>query len=295
MGSNLWEEVHRASESGFLSGAIGPYGFTRNFYWIGANSPRSAKRVDTIEAALSKAISNDVIMAGPQTHSEAGLIVPALEPDGITPLKEITLIGAGAQGDMWVNTGVAGDEGLQVLANYTTLINFGIGGGSSSDYALNVQAVEGFRAFHCKFEGPDGTCVLFDGTASAQCSFARVYNCEIAFCGSGILFDNSGFGFPTEIDIRDCLFHDQTVVCIGDGPTGGGVLGLWVKDSQFETAEDGTEPTDFVKVDRVGDTGSFSGNRFAIATNDTAKLTIAAGVHWMANATEAGWSTARPS
>jgi len=294
MGQQLWNEIHRASESGFLSGAVGPYGFTRNFYWVGANAPISAKRVDTLQAAMDLVISEDVIMAAPQTHAEANLILPALDPTGAA-LKGVTLIGAGAQGDMWVNTGVAGDEGLRVLANYTTLINFGIGGGSSADYALNVRAVEGFRAFHCKFEGPDGTCVLLDGTATGQVSFARIYDCEFAFCGSALLGDNSAFGFPTQVEIKNCLFHNFTVVGVGDGPTGGGFADIWLTDNVFADDEAGAAPTQYINLARAGDSGIISGNRFSTPTHATGVLTIGAQMIWVANGTEAGWSTARPS
>lgn len=293
MGSNLWEEIHRASEAGMLAGVTTPYGFTRNFYWIGANAPLSAKRVDTLAEAFTKVISNDVVMAGPQTHSEAGLIIPATDPSG-NVLKEVTLIGAGAQGDMWVNTGVAGDEGLQVLADYTTLINFGIGGGSSADYALNVNAVEGFRAFGCKFEGPDAICVKLDGTATGQVSFARLIGCEFAWCGSGLYFEESTWGYPTQVEVRDCLFHNNTVACV-DEQTDGGVQNLFLTDSVFDTLEDGTQPADFLHLDFAQNRGIISGCRFAMATNEADDLKIAAGIHWVSNATEAGWSTARPS
>ena len=77
--------------------------------------------------------------------------------------------------------------------------------------------------------------------------------------------------------------------------TGGGVADLWVEDCYFNDNEDGTAPTDYVKVDRAGDTGMITGCRFSIATNASADLKIAAGIMWVANATEAGWTTARPS
>lgn len=282
MGQNLWEEIHRASEAGILSGTTTPYGFTRNFYWVGANSPLSAKRVDTIAEALAKVISNDVVMCAPQTHNEAGLVIPALEPDGITPLKEVTLIGAGAQGDMWVNTGVAGDEGLQVRADYTTLINFGIGGGSSSDYALNVWGVEGFRAFGCKFEGPDGTCVLIDdeagvATLAESSSFTRIYNCEFAFCGSALLFGRSLAGFVTQIEVKGCHLHNFTAVGVGDGANGGGGNNMWIDRCKFANQEDGTQPTDYINLTRAADTG-FVTDCFYAAVDADAKVQLDAGV-----------------
>ncbi len=293
MGSNLWEEIHRASESGMLSGAVGPYGFTRNFYWVGSNAPLSAKRVDTIEAAIALAISNDVIMAGPQTHAEGNLIVPATDRFGAT-LREVTLIGAGASGDMWLSPSGAADEGLQILSDYCTLINFGVSGGASADYALNVKSVEGFRAFRSTFEGPDGVCVKLDGTDDSQVSYARIYNCEFKWCGSGLYFEESSYGYPTQIEVKNCLFHNCTVACV-DEQVDGGVQNLFMTDCVLDTLEDGTQPADFIHLDFTQNRGIISGCRLAMATNEADDIKIAAGIHWVANATEAGWSTARPS
>src|SRR3990167_8185406 len=287
---NIWGQVKQAAASGVL---MSGHSFTRNFWYVGENAPRMAKRADTISAMLALMSPGDVGVIGPQRHAEGNLIIPAT-------LSNITLIGAGGRGACYIEPSAAGDEGLQVLASDVTLINVGVAGGSSASYALNVKgnaaAKNGkrFRAFGCKFEGPTGTVVLLNGDANYNASDALFSDCEFAWGGSGILFDDSGYGYPTQIFIERCKFHNLTAVGVGLAASGG-VTNLILTDSVFDNQEDGTPPTDYIKVDRSGDTGVVSGCRFATATNATGVLTIAARIMWMANATEAGWSTARPA
>src|SRR3990167_8920458 len=258
---NIWGQVKQAAASGVL---MSGYSFARNFWYVGENAPRMAKRADTISAMLALMSSGDVGVIGPQRHAEGNLIIPAT-------LSNITLIGAGGRGACYIEP-------------------------SSAGYALNVKgnaaAKNGkrFRAFGCKFEGPTGTVVLLNGDANYNASDALFSDCEFAWGGSGILFDDSGYGYPTQIFIERCKFHNLTAVGVGLAASGG-VTNLILTDSVFDNQEDGTPPTDYIKVDRSGDTGVVSGCRFATATNATGVLTIAAGIMWMANATEAGWST----
>ena len=107
-------------------------------------------------------------------------------------------------------------------------------------------------------------------------------------------FDDSLFGFPTQILLRGCWFHEVTTAHLRDNVAAGGVVDLWVEDCRFMNSEDGTEPTDYIVVDRVGDTGMVSGCRFAAPTITAAKMTIAAGIMWVGNEAEDGLSTARP-
>jgi len=281
---NIWGQVKQAAASGVL---MSGYSFARNFWYVGENAPRMAKRADTISAMLALMSPGDVGVIGPQRHAEGNLIIPAT-------LSNITLIGAGGRGACYIEPSAAGDEGLQVLASDVTLINVGVAGGSSSSYALNISACARFRAYECKFEGPTGTCVLLSGSATDQAADVLFSDCEFAWCGSAILLDDSGYGYPTSIRIRNSWFHNYTAVGVGLA-AGGGTANLEIRDCVFDNLEDGTAPTDYIKVDRSGDTGTISGCRFATATNATGVLTIAAGIMWMANATEAGWSTARPA
>ncbi len=239
----------------------------------------------TIQSVVDNSNAGDVLYIDPAGYPE-NLVInnPGL-----------TLVGLGARGEPFINPASGGALQIGDLADDTVLINLGLAGASAAAFALNVNAAAECRFHGCKFEGPDGVVVLLDGTPGDQCGNIWFEDCEFAFGGAGVEFDNSAFGFPTQIRFRDCLFHGLTAAAMRNNASGGGVVDFWVKDCEFGNQEDGTEPTKYIQIDRVGDTGLFSGNRFATPTNAAAKMTIAAGVIWAANATEAGWSTARPA
>ncbi len=238
----------------------------------------------TIQAAVTAAAAGDAILIDPAEYDETVVIATA----------GLVLIALGTRGQAWINPSTAGAGGMQITADSVTVINLGIGGESTAGYALNLKAASEFRFFGCKFEGAT-IDVLLDGTASGQCSNGIFRDCEFTWSACGVEFDNSGYGYPTQIRFEDCLFNNLTAACMRINASGGGVADLWVTDCVFGNQENATEPTDYVLVNRAGDTGFFSGNRFAIATNLAAKLTIAAGIIWGPNGTEAGWSTARPA
>lgn len=237
----------------------------------------------TIQSVVDVAAAGDIIYIEPATYAENLIIATA----------GLTLVGMGARGQPWINPAAGG--GLQITADDVVVINLGVAGEAGADYALNLQASSESRFYGCKFEGPTGVATLLDGTASAQCSNILFKDCEWIWCGVGVEFDNSGYGYPSQITFKDCLFGNITTAAMRDNATGGGVVDLTVTDCVFAAQEDGTEPTDYLVLDRVGDTGIFSGCRFAYATNEADVLTIAAGIRWGPNGTEAGWSTARPS
>lgn len=237
-----------------------------------------------IQPVIDEAQAGDTIYIAPGSYDET-----------VTVNKnDLTLIGLGGRGEAYINPTTVGAEGMEVTANGVTLVNLAIAGESTADYAFKLTAASDFSALGCSFEGPTGTVVLLGGTDDDHCSNDLFDDCEFKWGGSGMLFDNSLYGYPTQIHLRRCLFHNLTVVCIGLD-TAGGVVNLELTDCVFDNQEDGTPPTDYIKIDRVGDTGIVSGCRFARADNEADVLTIAAGIIWCANATEAGWSTARPT
>ena len=281
--TSLWGQLKTAAAAGVL---FGGYPFARKVYFVGDNAPQFGQQMSTIAAAINIMLSGDVLILGPQAHAEGNLSIPATKTN-------LTFIGAGNSGACFIEPAAAGDEGLEVLADDFTLINVGVAGGSTSDYALKIgENVHRFRAYGCKFEGPDGTCVLLDGVTDCP-SDALFDDCEFVWCGSCILFGSALNNFPTQIFIRNCKFHNFTAVGVGLQALGG-VGDLELTDSVFGKQEDGTAPTDFIKVD-ANSTGIISGCRFATPTNDSALLTIDTNVMWGPNGTEAGWSSARPA
>jgi hypothetical protein len=240
---------------------------------------------DAIQAAVDASSAGDYIYLDPAVSYTENVVIST---------SGLTLIGLGARGQPWINPASGG--GLQIdEADDTVLINVGIGGDSAADYALNIKAAAECRLYGCNIEGPDGTLILLDGTDSAQISNLMLVDCEWKWGGTGIEFDNSLYGYPTQIHVIGGLMHNLTVAAMADNATGGGVQDLWVKDVTFAAQEDGTEPTKYLDLVNVANTGMFSGCRFATATNAASTLAIDAGIFWAANATEAGWSTGRPS
>jgi hypothetical protein len=236
----------------------------------------------TIQAAVDAASAGAKVYVAPGAYDET-----------VSVDKALALIGVGTRGSVYIEPSTLGAEGMQVTADDVTLINVGVAGEATADYALRVgsqtASPDRFRAVSCKFEGPTGAVVVLKGAGDALFE-----DCEFTWGGSGILFDDNDDGFATQIYVQGCRFLNLTDVGVGLA-AGGGVQNLHLTDCTFDNAEDGTAPTDYIKVDRSGDTGIVSGCRFATATNNTAVLTIAAGILWVANATEAGWSTARPA
>jgi len=284
MGLGFWPSLKQGVNAGVL---LGGYAYAGNVYFVGSNAPVFGKRVDTIAQALALMVPKDILFLGPQRHEEGNLVLPAT-------LNNVTIIGAGNRGACFIEPSVAASEGLQVLADDVTLINVGVAGKSTADYALNIKGARRFRAYGCKIEGPDGTALLLNGSTVRNVSDLLFEDCEFCWCGSCIVFQESATGFGTQIQVLKSRFHNFVVTGLGVITTSL-VKNLEFYNNQLEQLEDGTEPTDFILLSDNGNTGHIAGNQFAIATNATAKLTIGTGLMWGPNGTEAGWSTARPA
>ena len=281
MSTSVWAAVRRAYASGVLD--MG-YPFARNVRYVGSNAPTGVTAYNTIADAIAALIAGDLLILGPQAFAEGNLSIS---------VANVTIIGMGNRGACYIEPSGANDEGLQILADDVTLINVGVAKGASGDYALAVgsQTVspDRFRAYGCKIEGDGVACKLWG------CGDILFEDCEFAWCGTAIQLASNDIGFVTQTYIRKCRFHNFVDVGIGHVAAAQQVNNLNVEDCVFEEQEDGTAPTDFILLSDNANVGCFSGNRFATPTNDTAVLTIGSGILWMANATEAGWSTARPA
>lgn len=260
-------------------------------YWW-ANSSSTSNKNDgkskdtaflTIQAAIDKAVDGDAILVAPGQYDETLLVD-----------KSVTIVGLGGRGAAFVEPDTAGAEGMKVTANDVTLVNLGVAGESTSDYALNLNSAKRFRAYECKIEGPDDIIVLVDGTATSQTADALFKDCEFAWGGKAMIFDDSLYGYPTQIFVQECRFHNIVTHMFGVNPSGL-VNDLHVTNSMFANQEDNTAPTDYILLSSNSNTGIFAGNTFATATNATGVLTIGTGIMWGPNGTEAGWSTARPA
>ena len=283
MNMNLWDQINYAARSGLL---LGGRPWSRNTYWVGSNAPLGTALVDSIEAALSLMIANDMLLLGPQAHEEGNLSIPATKTG-------LIIAGMGNRGQCFIEPSTSGDEGLEVLADDVTLINVGVADGGSGTYGLSVgsSAVspDRFRAYGCKFEGSAIAARLMGA------GDILLTDCEFAWANVGLQLAPNLIGFVTQAFIQNSRFHNNATACLSHDAAAQVVNNLQLWNNIFDQLEDGTEPTDFILLSDNGNTGVISGNQFAIATNATAKLTIGTGLMWGPNGTEAGFSTARPA
>ena len=232
----------------------------------------------TITQAIAASVAGDVILIAPGSYDETVTVNKA----------KLTLIGLGGRGSVFIEATTAGAEAMEVTVDDVTLVNVGCDGDDTSSYALKLTSAARFRAYGCKIEGSDTALLLLSAAGDAIFT-----DCEFAWGVNGVVCAAGGPDPSTQIVFKNCRFHNISTVHITDGANT--FANLQLIDCVFDAAEDGTEPTDYLTIDTAGTSGIVTGCRFATATNATGVLTIAADVQWVANMTEAGVSTARPS
>lgn len=253
----------------------------------------------TIQKAVNNSNPGDVIYIAPGSYNES---VQFAFADSY-----ITLIGLGAKGSVAIAPSTAAAHALTFNCNGLVCVNIDFASPTGATYTVSGTG-SACRFYSCKFEGADTSGASFNWGPGSVANIAaglagrggdlQLYDCEFAWTYNGVTFTASDFGQATEIYMEDCWFHDTSATSLLGVPGAfgiGSVGDLTVVNCVFSRAEDGTKPSDFVNVNDAADVGSFSGNRFALATNAAADLKVGAKVLWMANATEAGWSAARPA
>lgn len=279
---------------------VGTYWFVDGTTGVDGNSGTDPSQAfATIQYAVDRRGPNDVILVAAGAYDETVTI-----SRGVGPL---TIVGLGNQGDVGIAPSGLLARGMTNNEDDVTLINVGVAGESTADFALRSTGSR-LRLVSCKLEGVDtsgaalgigpGSVAQVNAGTAGNCGDVNLYNVELAWSFNGLAFVASDYGVPTQIFIDGLRVHNVsgTEMISVPGAFGiGGVRNLMCTNGLFEAMEDGTNPSDFVAVNGTGDTGIITKCSFAIATNASADLKIAAGVMWVANATEAGWSTARPS
>lgn len=272
--------VKQAASAGILSGG---YPYAHNFWYVGANAPVFARRTNTIAEALAIMQEKDVLMLGPQTYDEGNLVID-------TP--NVTLIGTGNRQETSIAPSATASNGLNIKSTGVTLINVDVSQGATGIYAVKagyetILSLNRFRAYGCKFEG-NGIGLHLHGMSDVLLD-----DCEFAWSTSGLVLQPNSHGFCTEVFVGRSRFHN--LVTAGISGTGHVVDNLEVSDCIFDSTEDGSGPTKFLDLSDNANMGLFTRNSFRVATNLASKMTIGTGLFWLANATEAGLSTARPA
>lgn len=271
----------------FVAGTANDYyGDFQHFF------PADSDGVERVHSTISSAVTaatagrGDVIFIAPGSYDETVTVSKA----------DLTFVGLGGRGAAFIATTTAGAEGMNVTANDVTLINLGIEAENTADYALNVFGAR-FRAERCKFEGPTADVVrvgpdtVANGAASGVRTGADALfdDCEFAWGGTGLEIVSSDYGACTELYLRNCRFHDNTVAHIGENDAGvvGAGKGIVIKECLFQVGSDGVAPTDWIDFNSAGSTGIICGNYFEDNTFDSATIQLAAGVLFVGNWAEA--------
>jgi len=250
---------------------------------------RHVQAGESIQGAIDAAAAGDVIYIDGGNEYNENL---TLSTSGIA------LVGIGARGSARI-TGLAVNgtaltiDAAAAAVNDVLLVNLTLAGRGTGKGLYVQGSTRRISAHACHFDGGDtGIGVLLESTAFGSVVDTRFIDCQFQQVPTGLSLIGTGGANPcTRTRLEGCAFKHISTVCIVSEFT----RSLEIIDCTFGAQEDGTAPTDFLDIDVADTTGLVSGCRFAFATNESDTLNIASGVMWVANATEAGWSTARPS
>lgn len=279
-----------------IPGADGGFTLSLGRVWtvdpVNGRDTGSSTAAQTIGGAVGKASPGDTIIIKPGTYAE-NVTIPVQKPG-------LTLVGAGDRHSAIL----APDDGnvLTINGDDTRLVNLGLEA-PDGDLACAVVA-DRVRGYRCKIEGGAVAldiiprAVAADGHGGSDSLFEE---CEFAWGLIGVRLRGSDYGAATQNRFRRCLFHNLETAHFGEAVGTGGSApvtfrDLLVEDCTFMRAEDGTAPTHFFNLAADnGNTGLIAANRIAFATNEADVIALGSGVLWVANMTEAGITTARPS
>lgn len=281
---------------GFLKqgGILQGYPFAGKVWYVGTKAPVFGARANTIQNAVNLMNSRDILFVGPGSHDEA-VVIPA-------GLNLITIIGAGNRGSVGIAPSTSGAKALTITGTSgssgrntgITLVNLDLEGNGAGGGLLVKGNIRSTRVYGCKCEG-GAYGIRLESDANGSVADTIIDDCELAWTVTALNIAVSGGGDPvTQTRFLNSLLHNYSSRGIY-APTVQ-TADIWVQDNFFGINEDASLPTnEIISLAVASTTGLISGNKFAIATNAVAKFAIAAGVLWSANATEAGWSTARPA
>ncbi len=271
-----------------------------NDYYVDPNGDnnRSGRAFTSAVSTFTKALSlmtsgrGDRLFARPGDYAESEIDVD---------IADVQIIGLGANGAVGI-TPASGIPAMKITANDVVLRNIRIEGVNDAGYGLSIgdfdNGVLGVRVVGCLLRnGSHATApaVLIHGAGDLY-----LVSNDIAWAGIGIEYKGGSESYPSQIFQFGNHFHNLSVQHLAQRVTGaidnGKVVSLNHIGNTHDNLEDGTEPTGvWIELDHSGTSGLLEDNSFATGSNAIAKFAIATNVHWVANKTEAGVSTARPA
>ena len=264
----------------------------------GGNDDLDGLSWDTAVATVTKAIDLATAGRGDEIHIRPG---DYDEAEINVNKADLAIIGHGANGAVGI-TPSAGIKAMKITANDVVLRNLRVEGNITADYGLSVgdfdNTVLGVRIYGCLLRNGSSTtkpAVLIHGAGDLY-----LVGNDIAWAGIGIEYKGNGDSYPTQIFQLGNLFHNLLVQHLAQRVTApsdnGKVINLNHIGNKHDVLENGTQPTGvWIELDQTDSSGLVEDNSFATATNSSTLFKIAPNVHWVANKTEAGVSTARPA
>lgn len=260
--------------------------------WFGAAQigQGGIKVVETVADAISacEAGRGDQILVMPGTYTLTAAVVPKARTviRGLPGYERVTIVRGVA---------TAGVDAFTVSAADVHFRNLTIQAGSATSFCAAVSGVRSLFdtvEFGTNVADGDGLELL---AAADDC---RILGCTFDTLENAINIVTTAAGGPDDLLVKDCIFNACTQMITDEGSVTGVYKRLLIMDCVGNCdAVDGTLPSDYIKLNTVnnGEFGMITGCRFSHATNATLVFVIPAQVRWAPNATEAGWSTGRPS
>lgn len=280
-----------------LFGLLSPVALGRVFTVDPEGSALTSQyRQRTIQAAVDRARSGDVILVAPGGYDET-VTIPRT-------LSNITIRGMGGRGAAFIEPSTEDASGLICHADDVTIENLGMAGEDETSAVGCTVTGARFRAHGCKFEGGldqlrlgPGTDAQVTAETHGDGADALFEDCEFAWGTNGVKLVATDYGAVTQARFRRCYFHNLTAAAFEE--SGGTVSirfrNLIIEDCTFEDLEDGTAPTKFISLnDDNGNSGQVIRCAFPSAINSGKNL-VSTAVHWVSNYHTGGVSTGQPS
>ncbi len=286
-----------------------------NSWWVdptnGSDSHDGNTR-GTAFASLTKAITKvktgHFVFMLPGRYDETAVVTIARTDAAGTALSNVTLIGVGGRGAIYVDPTTEDQAGMIIHADDVTLINVGVAAedSTSGNYSLVITGSR-FRAYGCKIEAGEDQVRIGPGTVVQEAAGTHgvgadwlFEDCEFAWGTNGINLVCTDYGAVTQGFVQGCRFHNLTAKHIKETVGSGGSAAVTFQNIQiwgnfFDDLDDGTAPTNY--IDLNGDnanTGVVGGNWFPTAINSALNL-VSTAMHWVCNYHTGGISTGQPS
>lgn len=241
----------------------------------------------SLTAALSASIASrgDTILVLPGTHTQTALLTMSkanVRLTGIPGWERATII----NGDTTAGVDCISVTGARCIIEHLTLRS-----GSATSFAVSLSATSDqtkIRSVHFESTNANG-----DGLEiAANADGVIIEDCVFDQLDLAVNLVSTGGAGSDDVVLKGCLFRGCTTGLTDAGSAGATHFTRLVVEACKSV---GTLGADWLKLDTIaGGTGVITGCLWSHASNAATRFVIPAGVLWVCNGTQAGWSTAAP-